>query len=321
MGGYLNNGVWQSVAPPVANAQGEFVRNQAQFRERITVDGSSGFQAEPGRYHLYVSCACPWAHRTLLVRALKGLEDIIPVSVVDPVFGDNGWVFSDYPGVTVDHLNGLNALHQLYTLAQSDYTGRVTVPVLWDKHSGRIVSNESSEIVRMLNDAFAMYAENDVDLYPAQLRDEIDDVNDFIYEHVNNGVYCCGFATSQAAYDSAVTQLFTALDALEKRLSASRYLMGRSVTEADLRLFPTLVRFDPVYAIHFKCSIRRIADYPHLSNYLRDIYQIPGVADTVNMDHIKRHYYLSHTHLNPGGIIPAGPDFDLFAPHNRSHLF
>lgn len=319
--GYLNNGIWQRVAPPRANTQGEFVRSQSQFRDWITADGSSGFKAEPGRYHLYVSYACPWAHRTLLVRALKGLEDAISVSVVDPVSGDDGWVFSEYPDATIDHVNGLKALHELYTQAQSDYTGRVTVPVLWDKHNRSIVSNESSDIVRMLNIAFTADAGKDVDFYPAPLRAEIDAHNEFIYQHVNNGVYRCGFAASQAAYDAAVEQLFTALDALEKRLSASRYLTGSSLTEADLRLFPTLLRFDPVYFIHFKCSVRRIADYPHLSGYLRDIYQMRGVAETVHMEHIKRHYYLSHLHLNPMGIIPAGPEFDLSAPHHRHHLF
>ncbi|HJV86853.1 MAG TPA: glutathione S-transferase family protein [Noviherbaspirillum sp.] len=321
MGGYLKNGIWQTAAPPLVNAQGEFVRSESQFRGWITDDGSGDFEPEAGRYHLYVSYACPWAHRTLLVRALKGLEDIISASVVDPVCGENGWMFSSYPGATIDHVNGLAALHELYTLNRSDYTGRVTVPVLWDKRTGRIVSNESSDIIRMLNGAFTDFQRHSVDFRPTSLNSEIDAMNDFIYRHVNNGVYQCGFATTQPAYNEAVASLFDALDILEDRLSSSRYLMGDFIAEPDLRLFPTLVRFDCVYFIHFKCCLRRITEYPNLANYLKDMYQVPGVAGTVNMDHMKRHYYLSHPHLNPAGIIPVGPTFDLSAPHNRHHFF
>ncbi|MCK0505383.1 glutathione S-transferase family protein [Aromatoleum anaerobium] len=320
MAGYLNRGVWHSAERARTNAEGAFLRDDSQFRDRVTADGAGNFKAEAGRYHLYVSLACPWAHRTLLYRALKGLQDAIGVSVVDPVSGDEGWVFSDYPGATPDHANGLTALHQLYTLAQPDYSGRVTVPVLWDKASRRIVNNESADIIRILNDAFVAFEHRAIDFYPQHLRAEIDAVNAFVYENVNNGVYRCGFATSQAAYDQAVLQLFAALDRLEERLSRHRYLVGNRLTEADMRLFPTLVRFDAVYFIHFKCSVRRIADYPNLSGYLRDIYQMPGVSETVNMDHIKRHYYLSHRHLNPTGIIPAGPDFDFAGRHDRQRF-
>lgn len=320
MAGYLERGVWHCGERARTDKDGAFVRDDSQFRDRVTTGDSGAYQAEAGRYRLYVSLACPWAHRTLLYRALKGLEDVIGVSVVDPVSGDDGWVFSDYPGATAGDANGLTALHQLYTLAQPDYSGRVTVPVLWDTASRRIVNNESADIIRILNDGFDAHARKDADFYPPHLRAEIDTLNRFVYENVNNGVYRCGFATSQEAYEQAVSQLFGALDILEERLSHKRYLLGNSVTEADLRLFPTLVRFDAVYFIHFKCSVRRIADYPNLSGYLRDIYQLPGVAATVNMDHIKRHYYLSHRHINPTGIVPAGPDFDLAAPHRRARF-
>lgn len=317
MAGYLDRGVWHSAERARTNAEGAFVRDDSQFRDRVTADGAGNFRAEAGRYHLYVSLACPWAHRTLLYRAQKGLQEAIGVSVVDPVSGDEGWVFSNYPAATPDHANGLTALHQLYTLAQPDYSGRVTVPVLWDKVSQRIVNNESADIIRILNDAFIAFERRAIDFYPQHLRAEIDAVNALVYENVNNGVYRCGFATSQTAYEQAVCQLFDVLDRLEERLSQQRYLVGNSLTEADMRLFPTLVRFDAVYFIHFKCSVRRIADYPNLSGYLRDIYQLPDVNETVNMDHIKRHYYLSHRHLNPAGIIPEGPDFDFAGRHDR----
>lgn len=320
MAGYLDRGVWRSADRARTNAEGAFVRDDSQFRDCVTADGEGDFKAEAGRYHLYVSLACPWAHRTLLYRALKGLQDAIGVSVVDPVSSDEGWVFSDYPGATPDHVNGLSAMHQLYALAQPDYSGRVTVPVLWDTASRCIVNNESADILRMLNDAFVPFERRAIDFYPPPLRAEIDAVNAFVYENVNNGVYRCGFATSQAAYDQAVLQLFAALDRLEEQLSRQRYLVGNVLTEADMRLFPTLVRFDAVYSIHFKCSVRRIADYPNLSGYLCDIYQMPGVSETVDMDHIKRHYYLSHRHLNPAGIIPAGPDFDFSGRHDRQRF-
>lgn len=320
MSGYLCQGVWRPTTPSRTDDVGNFVRTESQFRDWVTADGSSGLRAEAGRYHLYVSLACPWAHRTLIYRALKGLEEIISVSVVDPVSGDDGWVFSDYPGATPDHINGFRALHEAYTRSDKNYSGLVTVPVLWDKKSGRIVNNESSEIIRMLNAAFKTFERSSADFYPEGLRPEIDAMNSFVYERINNGVYRCGFATSQLAYGSAVDKLFSALDQLDGHLSLHRYLVGNALTEADLRLFPTLVRFDPVYAIHFKCCLRRIADYPNLSNYVRDIYQLSGVAKTVDLDHIKRHYYLSHPHLNPSQIIPRGPEFDLAHPHGRDRL-
>lgn len=320
MPGRLENGVWQRDDPPNTTPSGEFRRPDSQFRDWITADGTSPFRAEPGRYHLYVSFACPWAHRTLIVRKIKGLEDVLPISVVDPVSGADGWVFSNYPGATADHANGLAALWELYVLGQPNYTGRVTVPVLWDTKSKRIVNNESSEIIRMLNSAFKAYEGVPKDFLPSPLLPEIERINAFVYERVNNGVYRCGFAASQAAYDSAAARLFSALDVLEDRLSRQRYLVGDVLTEADVRLFPTLVRFDNVYAIHFKCTVKRIADYPNLSSYVRDIYQTPGVADTVNMDHIKRHYYLSHPALNPSRLVPLGPVTDFLAPHNRGLL-
>lgn len=320
MAGYLERGVWHGTDRARTNEAGAFVREESQFRGRITADGTGPHPAERSRYHLYVSLACPWAHRTLLYRALLGLEEVVPVSIADPVSANEGWVFSDYPGSTADRANGLHALHQLYTLAKPDYSGRVTVPVLWDCVSRRIVNNESAEIIRILNDAFRAFQRGNLDLCPPSLRKEIDEINGFVYENVNNGVYRCGFAGSQAAYEHAVSSLFDALDRLEDRLSRQRYLTGNRLTEADLRLFPTLVRFDAVYFLHFKCSVRRIADYPNLSSYLRDIYQLPGVGATVNMDHIKRHYYLSHHHLNPAGIIPESPDFDFSAPHDRSRF-
>lgn len=320
MSGYLNRGVWRSEERGRTDDEGSFVRDQSMFREWVTPDRTGAYPAEAGRYHLYVSLACPWAHRTLICRALKGLENVIGLSIVDPVSLDEGWVFSDHPGATSDRANGFTALHQLYTLAEPEYSGRVTVPVLWDTVSKHIVSNESADIIRMFNEAFAAYQRNAVDFYPSHLRAEIDAINRFVYENVNDGVYRCGFATSQASYEQAVDRLFAALDSLESRLCNQRYLVGGVLTEADIRLFPTLVRFDAVYFIHFKCGVRRIADYPNLSGYLRDIYQLPGVSETVNLDHIKRHYYLSHRHLNPGGIIPKGPDFDFTGAHDRQRF-
>ncbi len=279
-----------------------------------------GFKAEPGRYHLYVSLACPWAHRTLIFRALKKLEDVISVSVVHPYMGPDGWTFRTEDGATGDTLYGLDFLHQIYTMADPVYSGRVTVPVLWDKQEKTIVSNESSEIIRMLNSAFDEWGDAGVDLCPPALRGEIDDLNAFIYPAINNGVYRAGFATSQAAYEEAFHALFSALDQLEERLSTQRYLTGERVTEADWRLFTTLVRFDPVYVGHFKCNLRRIADYPNLSNYLRDLYQVPGVAGTVNLFHIKAHYYGSHPTINPTGVVPLGPVLDYEAPHDRDRF-
>lgn len=318
--GLLIDGVWHDKWYDTKSTGGRFVRQDSAFRHSVTADGSSGFPAEAGRYHLYVSLACPWAHRTLIVRALKGLEEAISVSVVDPFMGSEGWWFGDDPDGTADTVNGKSHLHQVYTLADPAYTGRVTVPVLWDKRQGTIVSNESAEIIRMLNSAFDAIGDASVDLYPEALREEIDRINAFVYPNVNNGVYRCGFATTQEAYEEAFEQLFAALDELEARLGRQRYLAGDRITEADWRLFTTLVRFDPVYVGHFKCNIRRIDDYPALSGYLRELFQMPGIADTVRLDHIKDHYYGSHETINPTRIVPVGPKLDLRAPHGRDRL-
>ena len=319
--GYLERGVWRDAWYDTRATGGEFVRRESQFRSRVTADGASGFPAEQGRYHLYVSAACPWAHRTLIVRALKGLEEAISISIVHPLMLEHGWTFSDEPGCVPDTINGFQYLHQVYSKAQTDYSGRVTVPVLWDRKTGAIVNNESSEIIRMLNGEFNAFARwPALDLYPEPLRADIDRVNELVYASINNGVYRCGFATTQAAYERAFDALFSALDAIEARLAATRYLVGGRITEADWRLFTTVVRFDAVYHGHFKCNLRRIADYPNLSNYMRELYQVPGIADTVNMDHIKRHYYGSHRRINPAGIVPKGPVIDFNAPHDRARL-
>ncbi|MFL2786069.1 MAG: glutathione S-transferase family protein [Paracoccaceae bacterium] len=321
--GLLQEGKWVDQWYDTKSTNGRFVRKAPQFRNWVTADGAAGpsgkggFKAEPGRYHLYVSLACPWAHRTLIVRALKGLERMISVSVVHWYMAENGWTFDVGDGVVLDTVNGAQFLHQVYTQAKPDYSGRVTVPVLWDKHTKTIVSNESPEIIRMFNSAFDEVGAVQGDYYPEHLRSEIDALNDRIYTTVNNGVYRCGFATTQAAYEEAITPLFDTLDWLEDILSQKRYLTGAQITEADWRLFTTLVRFDPVYVGHFKCNIRRIADYPNLSNYLRDLYQQPGIARTVNIEHIKRHYYESHTSINPSRVVPKGPDIDFLKPHNR----
>lgn len=303
---------------------GEFVRRESQFRNWVTPDGSpgpggeGGFRAAPGRYHLYVSYACPWAHRTLILRRLKRLDEVISVDVVHPHMGEPGWHFdASFPGATADTVNGCDYMHELYRLAQPDYTGIVTVPVLWDRERRTIVNNESAEIIRMLNSAFDAWGDAQFDMYPVGLRDEIDAINAFVYENINNGVYRTGFATSQAAYDRAFDALFAALDEIEARLSRQRYLVGARLTEADWRLFTTLVRFDAVYVGHFKCNRNRIADFPALSNYLRELYQYPGIAQTVNLDHIKAHYYWSHPWLNPSRIVPGGPRLDLEAAHDR----
>ena len=297
--------------------RGRFVRQASHFRATVTADGSSGFRAEPGRYHLYVSLACPWAHRTIIVRRLKKLEDVISMSVVDPVRDERGWAFTEGPGHGPDPINGFAFLSEAYVASDPDFHGRVTVPALWDRETGRVVNNESPEILRMLNSEFDAWGDASLDLYPAALRDEIDVVNDVVYRTVNNGVYRAGFATTQEAYEEAFDALFATLDDLELRLSDRRYLMGDRFTEADWRLFTTLLRFDTVYALHFKCNLRRIVDYPSLWPYLRDLYQVPGVAETVNFDHIKRHYYLTHTSINPAGIVPKGPALDLTQPHGR----
>lgn len=324
--GRLVDGVWQDVWYDTAATKGHFKRSESQFRNWITSDGSAGpsgeggFKAEAGRYHLYVSLACPWAHRTLIFRKLKKLEDLISVSIVDPLMLSKGWEFKGKDGGTVDHLFGSEALWQVYTRADPTYSGRVTVPVLWDKQKNTIVSNESAEIIRMFNSAFDELTGSNADFYPQDLRTEIDELNARIYSTVNNGVYKAGFATSQEAYEQGVTPLFDMLDELEERLASRRYLTGSAITEADWRLFTTLVRFDPVYVGHFKCNIRRIADYKNLQGYLRDLYQVAGVAETVDMRHIKEHYYRSHTMINPTGVVPVGPILDLDAPHGRGAI-
>ncbi len=319
--GLLIDGAWRDQWYDTAATGGRFVRQESRFRNWVTADGSSGFKAEPGRYHLYVSLACPWAHRTVIFRALKRLEDVISLSIVDPFMGAEGWAFSDGPGCIPDTVNGKRFLHEIYTLAAPDYTGRVTVPVLWDRERRAIVNNESSEIIRMLNRAFDTWGRADLDFYPEELRRRIDEINAFVYERVNNGVYRAGFATEQAAYEEAFDQLFEALDRLEALLARQRYLVGGRLTEADWRLFTTLVRFDAVYFGHFKCNLRRIADYPNLANYARELYQVPGVAPTVDFDHIKRHYYGSHRQINPSGIVPKGPVLDFAARHDRARRY
>ena len=311
--GFLLNGEWRDESDFPKDASGHFVRPSSPIRNWITSDGApgpsgaGGFAAESGRYHLYVSLACPWAHRTLIFRRLKGLEDFISVSVTHWHMGANGWTFESGPGVVADPIQNARFLHQIYTAAQPAYTGRVTVPVLWDKARGTIVNNESAEIIRMLNSAFAGVGAGGPDFYPPELRPEIDALNERIYQTVNNGVYRAGFAGAQAAYEEAVTALFATLDWLEERLASRRYLCGHTLTEADWRLFTTLIRFDAVYVGHFKCNIRRIADYPNLQRYLGDLYRHDGIAATVDFHHIKHHYYGSHPNLNPSGIVPLGP--------------
>lgn len=324
--GLLVDGKWVDRWYDTSGSGGRFVRSQSQWRDWITADGlpvpgrERGFKAEPGRYHLYVSLACPWAHRTLIFRALKKLENVISVSVVDHFMGEDGWTFRKRDGATGDTLYGLEFLHQIYTRADPAYSGRVTVPVLWDKQEQTIVSNESAEIIRMLNSAFDEWGDAGVDFYPQALRREVDALNEVIYPAVNNGVYRAGFATTQEAYEEAYGELFAMLDTLEEKLSRQRYLTGNHITEADWRLFTTLVRFDPVYVGHFKCNRQRIADYPNLSNYVRDLFQVPGVAGTVDLHHIKWHYYGSHKTINPTGVVPLGPDTDFEVPHDRDRF-
>lgn len=318
--GRLVNGVWQDVWYDTASTGGRFVRESSAFDGRVCDDSSAEFPAQPGRYRLYVSLACPWAHRALIVRRLKRLDDLIDVIVVHPYMGSHGWAFGQYPGADAEPQYGYDYLHQLYVRAVADYTGRVTVPVLWDREKETIVNNESSHIIRILNNAFDRWGNGALDFYPPSLRAEIDLINAFIYERVNNGVYRAGFATTQAAYEEAVVALFAVLDELEQRLSTQRYLVGERLTEADIRLFTTLVRFDSVYVGHFKCNIRRLVDYPNLWAYARELYQLPGIAETTNFDHIRRHYYTSHPGINPNGIIPAGPQLDWMLPHGREHL-
>ncbi len=302
--------------PKESDAQGAFVRQQSAFRDKVTADGSSGFPAEAGRYHLYVSLACPWAHRTIIVRKLKGLEDAISLSVVDPLRDERGWRFGPEFPDPLGH--GWDYLAEAYVATDAAFAGRVTVPTLWDTTTGRVVNNESADILVMLNEEFDAFADHaDLDLYPAALRPEIDALNAWVYDDINNGVYKSGFSSTQAAYEAAVHPLFAALGRADERLATRRYLFGEQLTLADWRLFTTLVRFDAVYVGHFKCNLRRIVDFPHLSGYLRDLYQQPGVAETVDFDHIKRHYYMTHGSINPTRIVPAGPILDLDAPHGR----
>jgi glutathionyl-hydroquinone reductase len=322
--GVFVDGVWHNEWYDTAASGGRFVPAAPVYRHWVTPDGSpgpsgeGGFPAERGRYHLYVSLACPFAHRTIIFRKLKGLEDVISLSMVEPVMGEAGWEFG--AGETADPVNGKRRLGEIYLLANPRYTGRVSVPVLWDKKRGTIVNNESPEIIRMLNAAFAAFTEDTTDYYPPALRAEIDRVNEPVLRDVNFGVYRAGFATRQEVYEEAVGEVFAALQWLEERLARQRYLLGGSLTEADWRLFTTLVRFDAVYHGHFKCNLRRIEDFPNLSNYLRELYQIPGVAATVSLDHIKRHYYMSMTAINPTRIVPKGPLLDFAAAHDRGKL-
>jgi putative glutathione S-transferase len=337
--GRLIDGDWytEDEVAELRDDSGEFQREETTFREWVSeprsgsdsraaqprdeADPDAEFPAEPGRYHLYVSYACPWAHRTLLTRALKGLEEVISVDVVDPVRVDQGWEFApEKPGCTPDTVHGSDYLREVYRAADPEYTGRVSVPVLWDREQGTIVNNESEEIAKMLDAAFDEYAERDVTLYPGDLRDDIDEVVADVYETINNGVYKAGFARTQAAYDDAVSTLFDALDRYDDRLADRRFLVGDRLTLADVFLFPTLYRFDEIYHTHFRCNRRRVADYDSLWPYLRDLYRLPGVAGTCNMDHAKTHYYVSHTSLNPKQIIPTGPDPDFDAPHDRDRL-
>lgn len=317
--GMLIDGVWttQWYEPDKA---GKFVREDSQFRDRVTADGSSGFPAVAGRYHLYVALACPWAHRTLLARGLLGLEDVISLSIVDPFMGDDGWAFSERDGCVPDPIFGARFLRSIYLRARVDYSGRVTVPVLWDRERATIVCNESREIVRMLDVEFAALHTRPITLYPKPLRGKIDRTIDAIYAPINNGVYRSGFATEQKAYEEAVHELFAALDHWEGVLGKQRFLCGEVVTEADLNMFTTLLRFDPVYFGHFKCNVRRIVDYAQLGNYLRDLYQLPGVAKLCNIAHIKEHYYRSHPNINPTRIVPVGPELTLDAPHDRGRF-
>ncbi|MCQ4347023.1 glutathione S-transferase family protein [Pseudomonas stutzeri] len=324
--GLLVDGQWVDQWYDTESTGGKFVRSTAQFRNWITFDGrpgpsgEGGFAAQPGRYHLYVSLACPWAHRTLIFRVLKGLENLISVSIVNPYMAEHGWTFMPGPGVVADPVGQARYLHEVYLRACADYSGRVTVPVLWDLQRNTIVSNESSEIIRMLNSAFDGVGACPGDYAPVDLLPQIDELNAHIYDTINNGVYKVGFATDQQVYEREVVALFASLDALEARLSAQRYLLGARITEADWRLFTTLLRFDAVYHGHFKCNLRRLSDYPNLWAYTRELYQWPGVSATVNLQHIKEHYYRSHGTINPNGIVPLGPVLDLARPHGRDLL-
>lgn len=303
--------------PDEQNAEGSFERQQDAFRDFVSTDPDAKYPVAANRYHLYISLACPWANRTLIVRNLKGLEQSIGVTVVDPVRDERGWAFRDGPGTSKDPVNGFNFLSEAYAATDPSFDGRITVPVLWDKETRRIVNNSEDDICRMFNDAFRELAKSEVELFPKDIEDEHAELSTFIHDEVNNGVYKAGFASSQPAYEKACRALFAALDELEDRLATRRYLFGNRIVEADWRLFCTLVRFDAVYHGHFKCNVRRIVDYPNLDGYLRDLYQQPGIAETVNFDHIKRHYYITHDDINPTRIVPIGPALDLTRPHGR----
>ncbi len=310
----------QAQFPNEQTSDGQYDRQEDEFRDWVTDDGSSGYPATKGRYHLYVSLACPWAHRTIIARTIKGLENAVGMTVVDPIRDDRGWAFRNGPGHTTDSVNGFQFLSEAYVATHPHFQSRVTVPVLWDSETHRIVNNSDDDIMRMFNQAFHRFTESPIDLYPKDLQQEIDELNALIYENVNNGVYRAGFATSQIAYEQAVRKLFDALDHMEIRLSTQLYLFGNRIVETDWRFFVTLIRFDAVYHGHFKCNLRRIVDYPNLFGYLKDLYQQKGIADTVNFDHIKRHYYMTHDDINPTGIVPLGPDQDLLAPPARERL-
>lgn len=318
--GLLVAGKWQDQWYDTKKSNGKFVRQDSMFRHQISSEYNAQFTPESGRYHLYVSLACPWAHRTLIFRKIKHLEAHISVSVVSPDMLDDGWQFGQYESATIDHLFNFDCMHQIYTKDSPNITSRVTVPVLWDKKTNKIVNNESSDIIRILNTAFNELTGDNLDYYPAALKAEIDCVNEFIYPNINNGVYKTGFATTQVAYEEALNSLFSALDLIEAKLTHQRYLIGNTLTEADWRLFTTLIRFDPVYVGHFKCNLKRIVDYPALSAYVRDLYQTQGIAETVNFDHIKRHYYFSHTMINPTQVVPCGPIMNLDEAHGRDSL-
>src|SRR5262245_37214111 len=319
--GHLVDGVWRDEQHAERTPAGRFVRPTTRFRNWVTEDGSpgpsgsGGFAAARGRYHLYAALPCPWAHRTIIMRMLKGLDEVVSMSLVEPLYGAHGWYFAN-----PDIVNGASELAEIYLRADPKYTGRVSVPVLWDKERATIVNNESAEIIRMFNGAFGRFTNVRTDYYPQPLREEIDRVNALVYDNINNGVYRAGFATAQEAYEDAFHAVFSALDEVEARLARRRYLVGRTITEADWRLFTTLIRFDAVYYSHFKCNLRRIVDYPNLSNYLRDLYQQPGLAATVSLDQIKRHYYSSQRHVNPSGIVPLGPALDFSASHDRARF-
>lgn len=306
--------------PEEQSDTGEFQRQPDEFRDWVSSDGSTSYPAVAGRYHLYISLACPWASRTYIVRKLKGLEEVIGMTVVDPVRDERGWAFRDGPGYSQDPVNGFEFLSQAYTATNPHFRGRVTVPVLWDRQTHRIINNCEDDICRMFNNAFDSLGRTDVDLFPADIADEQEKLSDFIYESINNGVYRAGFASKQTPYERACRRLFNALDQLEQRLATSRYLFGSRIVETDWRLFCTLVRFDAVYYSHFKCNLRRILDYPNLQGCLLDLYVQPGIAETVNLDHIKRHYYITHIEINPTQIVPLGPLLNFNAPHGRERL-